>query len=129
VESDAEPQGQIDPGILARYLGSGRRMTAPLPRYQGGAIGHRDALRLAEPEMSDDEYDAYRVAWWKEFPCRCEADCLCQGPPPGRPRQARILVELPDEPPRLSPEATQALLRIILNAAGQERGQTPDPGH
>jgi hypothetical protein len=77
-------------------------------------IGHPDAFRLVEPEMSDDEYEVYRVAWWKEFPCCCEFGCLCQGPPPGRPRKVRILVEFPDEPPRLPPDAARALLGIIL---------------
>jgi hypothetical protein len=48
-------------------------------RYEGGGIGDRDALRLVKPEMSDEEYQAYRAAWWNEFPCRCESACLCQG--------------------------------------------------
>ena len=69
-------------------------------RYEGGEIGDRDAFRLVEPEMSDEEYQAYRGAWWKEFPCRCESACLCQGPPGGRPRRVRIFVELPEEPVR-----------------------------
>jgi hypothetical protein len=68
-------------------------------RYEGGEIGDRDAFRLVEPEMSDEEYQAYRAAWWKEFHCRCESACLCHGPPGRRPRRVRIFVELPEEPP------------------------------
>ena len=37
-------------------------------RYEGGEIGDRDALWLVEPAMSDGEYQAYRAAWWNEFP-------------------------------------------------------------
>ena len=51
------------------------------PRYEGGEIAERDAFRLAEPEMSDEEYQACRAAWWKEFPCHGGGSCLCQGPP------------------------------------------------
>ena len=55
-------------------------------RYEGGEIGDRDAFRLAEPEMSDEEYQAYRAAWWKEFPCRCGGQLPLPGaawPPAG----------------------------------------------
>lgn len=48
-------------------------------RYEGGEIADRDAFRLAEPEMSDEEYQACRAAWWNESPCRCGGSCLCQG--------------------------------------------------
>lgn len=70
--------------------------------YEGGVIGDRDRLRLAEPQMGDEKYAAYRIQWWQEFPCRCESTCRCQGPPVARPKSVRILVELPDEPPQLT---------------------------
>jgi hypothetical protein len=74
-------------------------------RYEGGGIGDRDAFRLAEPEMSGEEYQAYRAAWRKEFPCHCERACLCQGPPSRRPRRVRIFLELPEELPQPTPGA------------------------
>jgi hypothetical protein len=57
-------------------------------RYQGGGIGDRDVFRLREPDMGDEEYEAYRAAWDEEFACRCKGSCPCQGPParsPGTP--------------------------------------------
>ena len=90
-------------------------------RYEGGEIGDRDAFRLVEPEMSDEEYQAYRAAWWNEFPCRCESACLCQGPPGRRPRRVRIFVELPEEPPQLTPAAARTLLSILQKAADKQK--------
>jgi len=89
-------------------------------RYEGGEIGDRDAFRLVEPEMNDEEYGAYRDAWWTEFPCRCDGTCCCQGPPITRPKRVRIRVELPDEPPPLTPAAARALLNILLKAADKQ---------
>ena len=93
--------------------------------YEGGVIGDRDRLRLAEPRMGDEEYVAYRAQWWQEFPCCCESACCCQGPPSARPRSVRILVEFPDEPPQLTPAAARALLRILVQDADerQRRGR------
>jgi hypothetical protein len=84
-------------------------------------MGDRDAFRLVEPEMSDEEYQSYRAAWWKEFPCRCEGACFCQGPPGTRPNRVRILVELPGEPPQLTPAAARALLGILQKAADKQK--------
>ena len=95
-------------------------MTSERPRYQGGKIGDRDGFRLHEPEMDDEEYEAYRVAWHEEFPCRCEVPCHCQGPPEHKPRHVRILLLLPEEPPQLTPAAARALLRILLKVTNQE---------
>ena len=47
--------------------------------YEGGEIADRDAFRLAEPEMSHEEYQACRAAWWNEFPCRCGAVDFARG--------------------------------------------------
>jgi len=88
--------------------------------YEGGHIGHRDAFRLTEPDMSKAEYQAYRTAWWQEFPCSCDGPCLCQGPPPARPPRVRLLMNLPDEPPSLAPAAARVLLRILMKAAAHE---------
>lgn len=96
-------------------MGSGHQ------RYGGGEIGGRDAFRLVEPDMSEEEYQAYRAAWWRQFPCQCEGPCGCQGPPPTRPKRPRVLVVLPEEPPELTPDAARALLRILLKAADQQR--------
>jgi hypothetical protein len=71
--------------------------------------------------MSDEEYEAYRTAWYEEFPCRCKGACRCQGPPVPRPRRARLLVELPEEPPELTPDAARALLRVLLKAADRQK--------
>ena len=90
-------------------------------RYEGGEIGDRDAFRLAEPGMSDEEYQAYRAAWWKEFPCRCESACLCQGPPGRPPRRVRIFVELPEQPPELTPAGARTLLSILQKAADKQK--------
>jgi hypothetical protein len=90
-------------------------------RYEGGGIGDRDAFRLAEPEMSEEEYQVYRAAWWTEFPCHCESACLCQGPPGRQPRRVRILVELPDEPPQLTPAAARALLSILQKVVEKQK--------
>jgi len=90
-------------------------------RYEGGEIADRDAFRLAEPEMSDEEYQAYRAAWWKEFPCRCGGSCLCQGPPGRRPRRVRVFVELPEEPPQLTPAAARTLLSILQKAVEKQK--------
>lgn len=79
-------------------------------------IGDRDAFRLHEPAKDDEEYQSYRVAWLREFPCRCEGVCRCQGPPALKARRVRILVVLPEEPPQLTPGAARALLRILLEA-------------
>lgn len=75
-------------------------MTSGWLRYEGGEIADRDAFRLTEPEMSDEEYQAYRAVWWKQFPSRCGGSYLCQGPPGRRPRRVRTFVELPDESPQ-----------------------------
>ena len=96
-------------------MGSGHQ------RYGGGEIGDRDAFRLVEPDMTEEEYQAYHAAWWRQFPCQCEGPCGCQGPPPTRPKRPRLLVVLPDEPPELTPDAARALLRILLKAADQQR--------
>lgn len=80
-----------------------RAMESDRPRYQGGRRGDPNAFRLHEPDMGDEEYEAYRAAWYEEFPCRCKGACRCQGPPARRPRRARLLVELPEEPPELTP--------------------------
>jgi hypothetical protein len=98
-------------------------MTPGRLRYEGGEIGDRDAFRLIEPEMSDEEYQAYRTVWWKEFPCHCESACLCQGPPGRRPRRVRIFVELPDEPPQLTPAAARTLLGILQQKAGEKQNR------
>jgi len=97
-------------------------------RYEGGEIGHRDAFRLAEPEMSDEEYQAYRAAWWKEFPCRCESACLGQEPPGRRPRRVRIFVELPEEPPQLTPAAARTLLSILQKAVEKQKREAEADG-
>jgi hypothetical protein len=97
-------------------------MTSGRLKYEGGEIGDRDALRLAEPKMSDEEYQAYRAAWWNEFPCHCESACPCQGPPGRRPTRVRIFVELPEEPPQLTPAAARTLLDI-LQKAGEKRNR------
>jgi hypothetical protein len=96
-------------------------MESDRPRYQGGRIGDPDTFRLHEPDMSDEEYEAYRTAWYEEFPCRCKGACRCQGPPVPRPRRARLLVELPEEPPELTPDAARALLRVLLKAADRQK--------
>ena len=67
--------------------------------------------------MSDEEYQAYRAAWWKDFPCHCESACLCQGAPGRRPRRVRIFVELPEEPPQL----TRALLSILQKTVEKQK--------
>ena len=46
------------------------------------------------------------------------------GPPMAWPKSVRILVELPDEPPRLTPAAARALLRILVKAAEEHRHAT-----
>jgi hypothetical protein len=74
--------------------------------------------------MDDEEYQAYRAAWHREFPCRCEGACLCQGPPESKPRHVRVLVVLPEEPPQLTPGAAGVLLRILLKAAEKQAGET-----
>jgi hypothetical protein len=94
---------------------SGRR------RYQGGKIADRDAFRLHEPDMDDEEYESYRTAWFEEFPCRCGGACMCQGPPARKPRHVRVLVALPEEPPQLTPGAARVLLRILLEAADKQK--------
>ena len=91
-------------------------------RYEGGEIADRDAFRLAEPEMSDEEYQACRAAWWKEFPCRCGGSCLCQGPPGRRPGRVRIFVELPEEPPHRTSAAARTLLSILQGRREAEAG-------
>src|SRR5712691_5767115 len=95
-------------------------MSSGRQTYRSGKISDRDECRLAEPDMSEDEYRAYRSAWWTQFPCQCEDTCRCQGPPAARPRTPRLLVLLPDEPPQLTPAAARALLRILLKAAHQQ---------
>jgi len=90
-------------------------------RYEGGEIGDRDAFRLVEPEMSDEEHQAYRAVWWNDFPCRCESASLCQGPPGRRPTQVRMFVELPEEPPQLTPAASRTLLSILQKAADKQK--------
>lgn len=92
--------------------------------FEGGVIGDRDRFRLAEPQMGDHEHSAYRTQWWQEFPCRCESTCRCQGPPMARPKSVRVLVELPHEPPRLTPAAARALLRILVQAAEEQKHAT-----
>jgi hypothetical protein len=96
-------------------------MESDRPKYQGGKIGDRDAFRLHEPAMDDEEYQSYRMAWLREFPCRCEGACRCQGPPARKPRHVRILVVLPEEPPQLTPRAARALLRILMEAADKPK--------
>jgi len=91
-------------------------------RYEGGEIGDRDAFRLVEPEMT------YRAAWWKEFPCRCECACLCHGPPGRRPRRVRIFVELPEEPPQLTPAAARTLLSILQKAVEKQKREAEADG-
>lgn len=91
-------------------------MDSGRPRYCGGKIGERDAFRLHEPAMDDAEYQSYRMAWLREFPCRCKGACCCQEPPAVKPRHVRTLVVLPEEPPQLTPGAARALLRILLEA-------------
>ncbi len=71
--------------------------------------------------MDDEEYEAYRAAWYEEFPCRCKGACRCQGPPARRPRRARLLVELPEEPPELTPDVARALLRVLLKAVAKQK--------
>lgn len=99
-------------------------MEVDRPRYHGGKISDRDAFRLHEPDMDDEEYQSYRAAWYAEFPCHCEAACLCQGPPESKPRHVRVLVVLPEEPPQLTPDAARALLRILLKAAEKQKSET-----
>jgi hypothetical protein len=96
-------------------------MESDQPRYQGGKIGDRDAFRLHEPDMDDEEYQSYRAAWYEQFPCRCEGACRCQGPPARKPRHVRTLVVLPEEPPELTPGAAPALLRILLQSAEKQQ--------
>ena len=55
----------------ARWVAMYRAMESDRPRYQGGRIGDPDVFRLHEPDMGDEEYEAYRAAWYEEFPCRC----------------------------------------------------------
>jgi len=49
---------------------------------------------------------------------------------PGRTKQRNVRVVLPDQPPRLTPGATAALLRVLVKAhdrltqAGSEQGET-----
>jgi hypothetical protein len=50
------PGDGMDDEAISLVMVSGR------PRYQGGEISDRGAFRLAEPEMGDEEYVAYRAA-------------------------------------------------------------------
>ena len=90
-------------------------------RYEGGEIADRDAFRLAEPEMSDAEYQACRAAWWKEFPCRCGAVAFARGRLAARPGRVRIFVELPEEPLQLTPAAARTLLSILQKAVDKQK--------
>lgn len=40
---------------------------------------------------------------------------------PNQPQNARLHIELPDEPPQLTPEAARVLLRILLKAADKQK--------
>jgi len=70
--------------------------------------------------MGDEEYEVYRAAWYEEFPCRWDGACQCQGPPAPKHRHARLLVELPEEPPELKLDAAHALPRVLLKAAAKQ---------
>ena len=70
--------------------------------------------------MGDEEYEVYRAAWYEEFPRRCDGACRCRGPPARRHRHARLFVELPEEPPELTPNAARALLRVLLKAVAKQ---------
>jgi hypothetical protein len=57
----------------------------------------------------------------RSFLAGCKGACRCQGPPARRPLRARLLVELPEEPPELTPDAARALLRVLLKAADRQK--------
>lgn len=67
--------GSSEKSLFFAWRQNHSEMAVPVSRIrrEGGEIADRDALRLAEPEMSDEEYQAYRAARWKSSPAAAGA--------------------------------------------------------
>jgi hypothetical protein len=57
----------------------------------------------------------------KSSPAAVRALAYARGPPGRRPRRVRIFVELPEEPPELTPAAARTLLSILQKAADKQK--------
>jgi hypothetical protein len=86
------------------------------------ATGYELAVGLPEPKKSPDHFLAWRSSNGRD---RRQRVASFGKPRPARNRSAdrspRLRVELPAEPPKLTPEATGSLLEILCDAWEEKR--------
>ena len=100
--------------MVSRTATASARMAAANDRHAAAALPCRAAKALLSPSQTTPGSVRSQAGAAPDRPAR---QCVGSRPP--------VRVILPDEPPRLTPAAARALLRILVRAADHDRRENP----